>query len=158
MCIVFYIMKIPDNVCNPVLYKRAYETIDQRYGRQTSAYRSMAIVTEYKRIGGKYKEKRVVDPRQREGLQRWLDEEWIIVLPYVTTGKRIPCGSMKSLRREHACRPLYKVDPSRTPLTIQEVLNLHGKNKVMKLARAKKRAPHVKQKKVRVDWKRGSHS
>ena len=46
---------IPENVLDPVLYRKAVKKVTQSYGTQTSAYRSMAIVKAYKAMGGKYK-------------------------------------------------------------------------------------------------------
>lgn len=73
-------MKIPDNVTNTTLYKRAYDKVTGIYGQQTSAYRSMAIVTEYKRLGGRYKESkkknRFANPAWNDGCMNsgsWFD-------------------------------------------------------------------------------------
>ena len=138
------------SVLNPRLYKRAYETITKTYGTQTSAYRSMAIVKEYKRLGGKYK-KASKKPSADEGLQRWLKERWIVVTPYLLEGKVIPCGAPVGQRRKHACRPLVRVDAKKTPPTIQELLKKHGKDKMLQLARTKKQYGSEK---VRLNWNR----
>ena len=140
-------MKVPDNVINPVLYKRAYETVTKTYGSQTSAYRSMAIVKEYKRMGGKYKG--AVD--KGKGVRRWLKESWVMVVPYIERGRVIPCGNVS--RRKHACRPLVRVDARKTPPTIDELLRKHGKDKMVRLARTKKRYGSEQ---VRLNWKSGT--
>jgi hypothetical protein len=113
----------------------------------------MAIVTEYKRLGGQYKPQRG-SPRyeaskktkSNDGLKRWLKERWIVVTPYLLNGKVIPCGNV--FRRKHACRPLVRVS-AQTPPTIREVLNKHGKDKMLQLARTKKRYGSEQ---VRLNW------
>ena len=140
--------KVPDNVLNPLIYKRAYEKVRGIYGDQTSAYRSMAIVTEYKKMGGRYK---TTNKNPKEGVTRWLKERWIMVKPYVEKGKTVPCGNEK--RRKHACRPLVKVDPVKTPIIIDKVLEKHGKRKVLRLADTKRTFGSDR---VRIDWDKGN--
>jgi hypothetical protein len=140
-------MKIPDNVINKVLYKRAYDKVTGIYGQQTSAYRSMAIVTEYKRLGGRYKADSRKKSTRQPGLKRWLREQWIMVRPYVLQGKVVPCGTHS--RRRHACRPLVRVT-KKTPPTIDEILAKHGKTGVVRLAKSKKQKGSEQ---VRIDWK-----
>lgn len=132
--------KVPDNVINPVLYRKAYNEITKKYGT-TSAYRSMAIVKRYKEMGGKYRGKK----KQSEGTTRWLKENWIQVIPFVTLGKIVPCGA--SDRRKHACRPLKRVS-KKTPLTISEAINTHGKSSIIQFAKSKKTNT------VRLNWKK----
>lgn len=144
-------MKVPENVVNPVLYVRAYKSVVKTYGTQTSAYRSMAIVTKYKRLGGKYRKGARRDKKVTDGLQRWLKERWILVIPYVKNGQVIPCGTQE--RRKHACRPLVRVNAKKTPPTVQELLKKHGKDKMLQLARTKKRYGSEK---VRLNWNKGT--
>lgn len=136
-------MKVPENALNPVLYRRAYDKVTKTYGTQTSAYRSMAIVTEYKRLGGKYKGRK----KPTEGLSRWLDERWIVVIPYVQRGQVVPCG-VKERRRRHACRPLVRVSAN-TPATIKELVKTYGQATVLRLARTKQTYGSEE---VRLDW------
>ena len=49
--------KIPDNVLNPKLYREAKKIADKTYERH-SAYKSMFIVSTYKKLGGKYSSKK----------------------------------------------------------------------------------------------------
>ena len=134
-------MKIPDNVLNPILYRKAVNKVSKIYGTQTSAYRSMSIVKTYKIMGGKYKAS-----KPKTGTTRWLEEQWIQVLPYIFNKEIKPCGS--SDRRKHACRPLKRVSKN-TPITVNEAVKLHGKKKVAQLARKKRQGST----KVRVHWK-----
>ena len=140
-------MKYPKNVLNPVLYRRAYDKVTRVYGTQTSAYRSMAIVKAYKQPGGTYAGKKK-QPKQ-PGVQRWLRERWIMVLPYVLEQKIVPCGTYA--RRKHACRPLVRVT-KKTPTTVKEVLAKHGKTKTTRMARTKYTRGSEN---TRIDWNAG---
>ena len=46
-------IKIPNNVKNPALYKRARKIADDTYKRN-SAYKNMFLVKKYKELGGSY--------------------------------------------------------------------------------------------------------
>lgn len=131
---------------NEKLYEKAKSIITQTYGTKTSAYRSMAIVKQYKKMGGKYKKKNTTKPK---GVSRWLNEKWIQVIPFLDHQQKIPCGS--SRRRKHACRPSVRISKS-TPITIQEVINKHGKQKTKQLANNKKKNTE----KSRVNWVKGN--
>ena len=50
--------KIPDNVVNKSLYSKTKTKATKKYGAKTGAYKSMYIVSEYKRMGGKYSGKK----------------------------------------------------------------------------------------------------
>jgi len=141
--------KVPDNVLNPVLYKRAYEKVRSVYGDQTSAYRSMAIVIEYKKLGGQYQTPKKV--LKEDGVTRWLRERWIMVKPYVQDQQVVPCGARK--RREHACRPLVRAHEVKTPITVDEAIRKHGKRKVLALADTKRKYCSER---VRIDWNQGT--
>lgn len=127
---------------NPRLYARVKKDVSKQYGNTTSVFRSMAIVKEYKRRGGKY-----ATPKQTSSTKKWLQEKWIDVLSYLK-GVKKPCGEGK--RRQHACRPFKRID-SNTPLTIDQVIKLHGVSKTKRLAMEKSK--HTER--VRVDWEKG---
>tara|TARA_Y100000114_G_C11758092_1_gene328015 strand:- start:2168 stop:2584 length:417 start_codon:yes stop_codon:yes gene_type:complete len=120
---------IPDNVLNPSLYRKAKKTADDTYGKKTSAYKSMFIVSTYKKLGGKYSGKKT-----SKGVKRWNEEKWIQVIPFIEEGKRIPCGFGKGGK---GCRPSKRVDKD-TPITIQELIKKHGKKALLKLAKEKR--------------------
>lgn len=135
-------MNVPDNVLDPVLYRKAYREITKTYGSTTSAYRSMAIVKRYKELGGKYTGRK---KSSTKGTTRWLKERWIQVVPFVTSGKVVACGA--SDRRKHACRPLKRVS-KKTPVTVSEVVKAHGAPAVVRFARLKRKTDPV-----RLNWK-----
>jgi len=105
--------KIPENVLNPAIYRKAFEIADKTYKR-SGLFKSAFIQKKYQELGGKYKGKK---PTKKEGIQRWLQKErWVKVLPYVKDGKKVPCGSGDD---KHACRPLIRAN-DKTPITIDE--------------------------------------
>jgi hypothetical protein len=62
---------------NQKLYDEVKDFIMSRY-KKNSAFASGAIVKEYKRRGGKYK-----DDGEPKNLERWFDEKWINVNPLI---------------------------------------------------------------------------
>lgn len=79
------------------LLKQARATVYPRY-KKPSAYRSMALVKEYKRLGGRY------DPSHKGSLKRWMEEDW-----HDIGGLEYP-----------VFRPTKRVSPE-TPLTPSEI-------------------------------------
>jgi len=132
---------IPSNVVNKSLYSRAKTKANKKYGAKTGAYKSMYIVSEYKRMGGKY-----TGPKKQSGTTRWNKEKWIQVTPFIKNGKKIACGS--SNKKGKACRPTRKLKG--TPITLQESIKKLGKTKVLQLARAKSKNMNK-----RVSWRTG---
>lgn len=120
------------------------EKTKRSFKRWPSAYASYAISSCYKKAGGTYSGRRDAS----RGVARWKREEWIEVEPYVSTGKRVACGSPRS--RGKACRPLKRVS-SKTPMTVDEAIRKHGRETVSKLARQKRTNMDG-----RVNWRRAS--
>lgn len=121
-------------------YMRAKRKADKVYGTKTSAYKSMYIQKEYQKMGGKYSVK-------GKGLKNWRDEKWIQVLPFLTEGKKIACGAGGNDKK--SCRPTKKVD-DKTPITINELIKIHGKKKLIEIATKK-----VNNMEKRINWKLG---
>lgn len=123
-------------------YKKAFKEANKIYGEKSSIYRSAFIVKKYKSLGGKFKGK---NPTCCQGLKRWMEkEQWVHVIPYLTRGEIIPCGSTDKIE---PCRPLKRANDG-TPITIPELVKLHGKSALLKAAREKKRNPEK-----RLTWK-----
>lgn len=122
-------MEVPENVLNPVLYRRARKIADETYKRN-SAYKSMFIQKKYQDLGGKYKGK-----KNMKGVTKWNSEKWVQVVPFLEEDKRIPCGFGSNSK---GCRPTVRVD-SNTPSTIQQLIKKHSKTKLLKFAKDKKR-------------------
>mgnify|MGYP001318190073 CR=1 FL=1 len=131
---------------NKVLYEKAKQHANAIYGGTTSAYKSMFIVKTYKSMGGTYTPRR---SRTSSGTKRWLREKWIMVEPFVTKQERKTCGTVQ--RRKHACRPSVRVS-SKTPMTVQETIQKHGRSKVVALARRKQSNSEA----YRINWNKGT--
>lgn len=129
--------KIPDNIVNPALYRKAKQKADEVYKRH-SAYKSMYIQKVYKDLGGKYTGK-----KNTKGVTRWNKEKWIQVVPFLLEGKRIACGEGQNPK---GCRPTVRMDKD-TPITLPELVKKHGKKELLALAQ-KKRADMDR----RVNW------
>lgn len=131
---------IPENVKNARLYMAVKKLADERY-KKPGIWKSSFIVSEYKKRGGTYK-----DSPKTDNLAQWRREEWIHVVPFLETGKIEICGSTNTTR---ACRPLYSIADD-TPITIPQLLKIHSKEKLLKLAKAKEANPEKT-----VYWKSG---
>ena len=124
---------IPKNILDADLYKKAKKKADEIFER-AGLFKSAFIQKEYQRLGGKYSGKK---PPKSQGIQRWLSgEQWIEVEPYLLKGKIIKCGSSERIGK--ACRPLKRVN-DKTPITINELIELHGKRKLMELVKQKQK-------------------
>jgi hypothetical protein len=64
-----------------------------------------------------------------------MEEKWIQVVPYLKNGTIRECGSKN--KKTKACRPLNRTN-DKTPITIKELVKLHGKDEVLRLASKKK--------------------
>ena len=136
-------IKIPDNIINAGIYKKARQIADITYKRP-GLFKSAFIQKEYQKLGGKYRGNK---PGKDKGIQRWLKgEEWIKVLTYVRDGKKVSCGTGGD---PHACRPFKRVN-KQTPITIDEVIKKHGKKKVIELATIKRKDLNK-----RINWNTG---
>jgi hypothetical protein len=134
--------EIPENIVNVDLYKKVKEDAKKKFSRYPSAYASMWISKEYKKRGGSYTTK-----ISKGKTNRWLMEEWIQIVPYYESNKKIPCG--KDNKDTKACRPLKRITKD-TPITIKEIKDKHGKEKVLELAKKKNRDM-----KGRLNWHKG---
>ena len=119
------------------MYKKAIKKANDVYGSGSSIYRSSYIVKMYKEEGGKIKK----SPSLKKGLKRWFKEEWIQVVPYLEKGLKIECGGRKDSNKVgKACRPLYRITKD-TPITIDELLEIHSKKDIINVAKQKEKSP-----------------
>ena len=137
--------KVPENILNKKLYLKVKEEAKQKYKRFPSAYASAWINKQYQKEGGKYKDDK---KNNSTGVNRWMKEEWIQILPYVENGKKIPCGGQN--KDTKACRPLIRVN-KQTPITMDEIVKKWGKEKVIDLAKQKN-----KDMQGRLNWMKGT--
>lgn len=90
---------------NMELYNNVKEKIMKSY-KKNSAFASGAIVKEYKRQGGKYKE-----DGKKKNLKRWFDEKWIDINPLI---------GIKNDDAYPVFRPTIKVS-EKTPTILQDI-------------------------------------
>ena len=121
-----------DKAIDKKLYNEVKEDAKQKFKRYPSAYASMWIQKEYQKRGGKYKGKYLQSTNKN--LNRWLDEQWIQILPLFKDGKIVKCG--EDNKDTKVCRPIVRIDKN-TPITIQEILELHSVEDIVKLAEKK---------------------
>ena len=142
---------------NSPIYKKALQKANDVYGEKSSIYRSSYIVKTYKDLGGKMSPKRSKQRSKqrsknrrstrsngeepRKGLLRWFKEEWVQVVPYLKDKKIIECGGVHMNKSPgKACRPLHRVT-NNTPITIDELLHIHSKKDIVKMAKDKEKSP-----------------
>lgn len=129
-----------ENIIDKNIYEKAKKIADKTYERH-SAYKSMFINKKYKELGGRYK----TNKKKKGKTDRWNDEEWIQVIPYLKKGEKIVCG--KDNKKNKVCRPFKRVDKD-TPITIGELLKIHKKSDLIKLGNKK-----IKDMDGRIFWK-----
>jgi hypothetical protein len=125
-------MSINNKFLDKELYKKAFDEVSKIY-KYPSAYRSMAIVKRYRELGG-----RIKDDDKTNGTSRWLMEAWINVDDYLQ-GIITPCGNKFKIKKS-ACRPSKRVSKE-TPPTIDELIEIHGKEKIQKAIDIKNKDP-----------------
>lgn len=117
------------------LYNRVKKMADKKFQAKTGIYKSSWIVSEYKRLGGKY----IGTKPKNSGLKRWYKEGWVDLNKPIknSSGKVIgykPCGRkslsvrkgtlqgiLKSIDKKYPlCRPSKRVTFA-TPKTFREI-------------------------------------
>ncbi len=126
---------------NSTAYKKAKRDADKKYEKH-SAYKSMYISKRYKELGGEYKDNTKKDTK----LSTWRKERWVVVEPYLKEGKKIACGSVKA-PNIHSCRPTKRINKD-TPTTLDSLIELYGKKKLLELVALKKKGK-------RINWEKG---
>jgi len=85
------------------LYERIKKKIYEKYPKH-SAYRSMMIVKEYKKQGGKYR-----GEKGEMNIEKWIGQKWSSVNDYYHDREIVACGNtdtMKKFGEMPLCRPL----------------------------------------------------
>ena len=124
------------------IYNRAIKLADEKY-KKNSAYKSMFLVEEYKRLGGRINPKL----KTKSKLKTWLKESWVnlspIALGLETSINKLPkCGIKhpKQKKNPSICRPTKKINKDTTSLA-----QSFSKSQI-------KKAFEIKKKGKRVDW------
>ena len=118
-----------DNAIDKQLYRSVVKEAKEKFETWPSAYASMWVQREYQRLGGEYTMNGV-------GLKNWRQSRWVQVLPLLKEGKMVECGYDN--KETKACRPTIRVNAD-TPITIQELLELHSVNDIIQAAEKKNR-------------------
>jgi hypothetical protein len=116
-----------DNAKNKKLYKDVVKDAKIKFKTWPSAYASMWVQKTYMKRGGEYFKKDT-------GLKDWSRERWVQVLPLLKDGKIIVCGDSNKVTK--SCRPIVRVNKD-TPITIQELLELHSVEDIIAAAEKK---------------------
>lgn len=124
------------------IYNRAKKLADEKY-KKHSAYKSMYLVEEYERLGG-----RINKNLKKSGTATWNKESWVNLSP-IAMGiesdiKKLPkCGVRhpKQKKNPTICRPTIKVNKNTTSLA-----QSFTKSQI-------KKALEIKKKGNRINWK-----
>ena len=123
------------------IYNRAKKLADEKY-KKHSAYKSMYLVEEYERLGG-----RINKNLKKSGTATWNKESWVnlspIALGLETDIKKLPkCGIKhpKQKKNPTICRPTKKVNKNTTSLA-----QSFTKSQI-------KKALEIKKKGKRIEW------
>lgn len=128
--------QLPKKVLDKALYMKARDKVKKRVKVWPSAYASGQVVTEYKKMGGKYKGTKSLD----KGIGRWFHgEKWVNVCNPKKGGKYQPCGrkSRPNLKKYPYCRPSKRAN-SQTPMTVDEINKKYGEKYLKKLCKIKR--------------------
>jgi serine/threonine protein kinase len=105
------------------LYEHVKKLADKKFHSKTGIYKSSWIVSEYKRLGGKY----LGSKPRKSGLKRWYKEKWVdLNKPIVDKRGKIvgykECGRKKIEKKDKypLCRPSVRVS-KKTPRTYKEI-------------------------------------
>jgi len=124
------------------IYNRAKKLADEKY-KKHSAYKSMYLVEEYERLGG-----RINKNLKKSGTATWSKEKWKNLTP-IAMGiesdikKLTACGNKhpKQKKNPTICRPTIKVNKNTTSLA-----QSFTKSQI-------KKALEIKKKGNRINWK-----
>jgi len=124
------------------IYNKAKKLADKKYEKH-SAYKSMYLVEEYERLGGKKNTK-----LKKSGTATWTKESWVNLTPIAmgieTKIKNLTaCGTKHPKQKTNPtiCRPTKKVNKNTTSLA-----QSFTKSQI-------KKALEIKKKGLRINWK-----
>ena len=126
---------IPKRFEDPEIYVRAKAKADKVHSKP-SAYKSMFIMEEYLRMGGRVKS-------SKNGLRKWLNEEWKNLTPYsmglVTLDKSPACGQKHPDQgvKPSVCRPKDQAK-NYTKKQVQEAVRIKETGSVIQWSKLKK--------------------
>jgi hypothetical protein len=114
-------MVVKNEPIDKKLYSKVKKLADSKFLAKTSIYKSSWIVSEYKKLGGKYIDKKDTS----SGLSRWYKEKWIDLNRPIKDSKNKTIGYEKCGRSDKKdkyplCRPSVKVNKD-TPKIYQDI-------------------------------------
>ena len=123
------------------LYDSIKKKVKQSVKRWPSAYASGQLVQQYKeayakKYGTRGKPYTTTKAETPKPLARWFKEQWVNVCQPKRDSYK-PCSSQG--KSYPYCRPLIRVDKG-TPLTVSELVEKFGKNKLKKMCTKKQKA------------------
>ena len=140
-------MSIPTN---KKLYQQIVSEAKTRFLVWPSAYASGWVVRTYLSRGGTY-----LPSKQDKPLARWYNQHWINVCHYLETGEKTPCGRPKASLHEYPyCRPDKRISAD-TPLTMDEMIQHHGRHVLEQLCSTKKKRPTTRTRSFQNPRKKG---
>lgn len=123
------------------IYTKAKKITDEKY-KKNSAYKSMFLIEEYERLGG-----RINKNLKKSGTATWLKEKWVNLTPIAmgleTDIKKLTvCGKKHPKQKSEPtiCRPTKKVNKNTTSLA-----QTFSKKQIIK-------ALKIKKQKKRINW------
>ncbi len=124
------------------IYNRATKLADEKY-KKNSAYKSMYLVEQYEKLGGKINPKL----KSKSKLKTWISEKWVnlspIALGLETSINKLPkCGIKHPEQKKNPsiCRPTKKINKDTTSLA-----QSFSKSQI-------KKAFQIKKKGKRINW------
>ncbi len=123
------------------IYNRAKKITDEKY-KKNSAYKSMFLIEEYERLGGKINKN-----LKKSGTATWLKEKWVNLTP-IAMGLETSIKSLTVCGKKHPkqknnptiCRPTKKINKNTTSLA-----QSFSKSQI-------KKALEIKKKGLRINW------
>jgi hypothetical protein len=108
------------------LWAKVQEMAKTTFREHPTAYSNAWAVRRYAKLGGEW---------ETEGgdLDEWFESNWIDVVALLKDGKVVQCGEGEGGK---ACRPIKRLNKS-TPITLQELLELHSVKEILKFAERK---------------------
>lgn len=113
-------------ILNTKLYNKVKKLAHEKFHSKTGVYKSSWIVSNYKKLGGKYGGKK----SENTGLSRWYKEKWVNLNKKTKNGQYENCGRKNMNDVYPLCRPLLRISKD-TPKTVKE-LSIKSLNKAMK--------------------------
>lgn len=122
-------------VLDKKLYNYVKKLADKKFHSKTGVYKSSWIVSNYKKLGGKYSGEKPKNTR----LSRWFKEKWVNIKKKTKSGDYEQCGRKNIKDAYPLCRPLLRISKD-TPKTVKEL----SVKSIKKAIKEKKNSKYIK--------------